>query len=250
MSKYLFYTLGEILLVVIGILIALKINNWNENNKNRYLEEQYYCRIHEDILQDHERIDQLLSNNTQRKSDANQLLRIILNEEYNTREILLQYIKTIRGSSINFVPNDATWEDLKSSGNLNLIKDINIKKALNNYFKSLEPLINTNQVYIDYVSNQYFKLTELSKQTGMVSVELATDEVGVAAFKFEKDIIEKLKEYEIDQIPEEFQDSFFNLAYNVAVNMERRTQLFGAIKEEILITEEVLEKKCLEVNKN
>ncbi|NNF33495.1 MAG: hypothetical protein HKN68_05275 [Saprospiraceae bacterium] len=248
MSKYLFYTLGEILLVVIGILIALKINNWNENNKNRELEEQYYCRIHEDILQDQERIDQLLSYNSQRKSDANQLLRIILNEEYNTREILLQYIKTIRGSSINFEPNDATWEDLKSSGNLKLIKDIQIKKALNNYFKRLEPLINTNQVYIDYISNQYFKLTELSKQTGMVSVELATDEVGVAAFKFEKDIIEKLKEYEIDQIPEAYRDTFFNLAYNVAVNMERRTQLFGAIKEEVLVIEDVLGKKCLEVH--
>ncbi|HBU78269.1 MAG TPA: hypothetical protein DEF18_09225, partial [Muricauda sp.] len=32
-SKYLLYALGEIILVVIGILIALRINNWNENRK-------------------------------------------------------------------------------------------------------------------------------------------------------------------------------------------------------------------------
>ena len=32
-SKYLFYAIGEIILVVIGILIALQINNWNENRK-------------------------------------------------------------------------------------------------------------------------------------------------------------------------------------------------------------------------
>ena len=32
-SKYLLYAIGEIALVVIGILIALSINNWNENNK-------------------------------------------------------------------------------------------------------------------------------------------------------------------------------------------------------------------------
>jgi len=35
LSKYLLYAIGEILLVVIGILIALQINNWNEDRKNR-----------------------------------------------------------------------------------------------------------------------------------------------------------------------------------------------------------------------
>ncbi|MEH6779908.1 DUF6090 family protein, partial [Maribacter arcticus] len=34
-SKYLLYAIGEIILVVIGILIALSINNWNENRKQK-----------------------------------------------------------------------------------------------------------------------------------------------------------------------------------------------------------------------
>ena len=34
-SKYLIYAIGEIILVVIGILIALQINNWNESNKEK-----------------------------------------------------------------------------------------------------------------------------------------------------------------------------------------------------------------------
>jgi hypothetical protein len=48
-GKYLKYAIGEILLVVIGILFALQINNWN-NNKNEKAEiENYYTKIHEEI---------------------------------------------------------------------------------------------------------------------------------------------------------------------------------------------------------
>lgn len=39
-SKYTLYALGEIILVVIGILIALQINNWNENRKQRIIEKE------------------------------------------------------------------------------------------------------------------------------------------------------------------------------------------------------------------
>ena len=38
--KYLRYAVGEIVLVVIGILIALQINNWNEGRKDRVLEKK------------------------------------------------------------------------------------------------------------------------------------------------------------------------------------------------------------------
>ena len=41
-SKYLLYAIGEIILVVIGILIALQIKNWNEENKERRVEKQRY----------------------------------------------------------------------------------------------------------------------------------------------------------------------------------------------------------------
>ena len=48
-SKYLLYAIGEIILVVIGILIALQINNWNQNRLNKQLESQYYERLLEDV---------------------------------------------------------------------------------------------------------------------------------------------------------------------------------------------------------
>ncbi|WP_090295316.1 DUF6090 family protein [Flagellimonas zhangzhouensis] len=38
-SKYLLYALGEIILVVVGILIALQLNNWSQENKDRQREQ-------------------------------------------------------------------------------------------------------------------------------------------------------------------------------------------------------------------
>ncbi|MCJ7466927.1 MAG: DUF6090 family protein [Maribacter sp.] len=48
-SKYMFYALGEIVLVVIGILIALQINNWNELKKERLKEYQILMALQKDF---------------------------------------------------------------------------------------------------------------------------------------------------------------------------------------------------------
>ena len=48
-GKYLKYAIGEITLVVIGILIALQINNWNQNRTNENLEAKYQVRLLEDL---------------------------------------------------------------------------------------------------------------------------------------------------------------------------------------------------------
>jgi hypothetical protein len=50
--KYLLYAIGEILLVVIGILIALQINNWNEEKKMDRMVLQALSEIREDLVQD------------------------------------------------------------------------------------------------------------------------------------------------------------------------------------------------------
>lgn len=60
-SRYLRYALGEIMLVVIGILIALQINNWNENRKLEVLLTNIYKVVQSDLEQDIQSIDTLLA---------------------------------------------------------------------------------------------------------------------------------------------------------------------------------------------
>lgn len=59
-SKYLIYASGEIVLVVIGILIALQINNWNENRKNLAKEKAILKAIHNEFIQNRIQLDSTL----------------------------------------------------------------------------------------------------------------------------------------------------------------------------------------------
>ena len=50
-SKYLLYAIGKIILVVIGILIALQINNWNDLNKKRMQEVKILSEVKNDLIE-------------------------------------------------------------------------------------------------------------------------------------------------------------------------------------------------------
>jgi len=60
-GKYLKYAIGEIILVVIGILIALQINNWNESRKENILAKNYYNRLLSDLKADKEYANRYIS---------------------------------------------------------------------------------------------------------------------------------------------------------------------------------------------
>jgi len=61
-SKYLLYAIGEIVLVVIGILIALSINNWNSERINRKQEKEYLSRLVVDLEKDLDNLQRTFTN--------------------------------------------------------------------------------------------------------------------------------------------------------------------------------------------
>jgi hypothetical protein len=60
-GKYFKYAIGEIVLVVVGILFALQINNWNKDRKNANLERQYLERLIHDLQSDTAYFSQLIN---------------------------------------------------------------------------------------------------------------------------------------------------------------------------------------------
>ena len=75
-GRYFKYAIGEIVLVVIGILIALQINNWNEDRKSANLEEAILIDLKQDLIV----TEKLMENNlNQNKLNLNNLESIIYN---------------------------------------------------------------------------------------------------------------------------------------------------------------------------
>ena len=139
-GRYFKYAIGEIVLVVIGILIALQINTWNGNRKASKLEQAYYCLLLEDIEQDKEQVKSLIEINEKRIEHSNEAIAIIQSKSIDIN-VFGEKINLSRRDGIqSFIPNSSTYEDIKSSGNINTLRDNNIRKSLNQYYRKTQEL--------------------------------------------------------------------------------------------------------------
>jgi hypothetical protein len=73
-SKYLIYAIGEILLVMIGILLALQVNNWNENRKTDKLEKELIIDIQNTLSEDVEKYSKYVNLNAKIKESVEALI--------------------------------------------------------------------------------------------------------------------------------------------------------------------------------
>ncbi len=110
--KYIWYALGEIALVVIGILIAFQINNWNEERIQRNQELKILTQIHSDLQSNGEEIDLLLKKLEISTSSADSLIK-----SFKKGEILggFSYQVSIIHRRFFFTASTSGYEQLKGS---------------------------------------------------------------------------------------------------------------------------------------
>jgi hypothetical protein len=131
-GKYLKYAIGEIVLVVIGILIALQINNWNENKKKRDLELITIAELKSNLLAD--------------INDFQGDMRVY-DAASNSSDIIIDYIdgNIPFHDSLNihlgkipvqgvFTPNKATYENIKVIG-IKLISNDSLRTAISDLYE-------------------------------------------------------------------------------------------------------------------
>jgi len=129
-GKYLKYAIGEIILVVIGILIALSINNWNQDRLNKKQVYRYLTNLTEDLKSDIIQYDNNISGYERDKANNSQIL---INDNYkklDTDSILT----LIQGYWMLNQTSDQTFQKIKSAGLLETLGTPEINKAVNDYY--------------------------------------------------------------------------------------------------------------------
>jgi len=137
---YIFYSIGEIALVMVGILLALQVSNWNQQNYERDLEGKYLQELMEDFKENKRNADRvigvvdrilpaLISLLEQSALEAPDLSLDSLNTWYKEMNIMPTFRST-----------DRAYTNITGSGELKIISNDDIKYAMAMYYSRLEVL--------------------------------------------------------------------------------------------------------------
>ncbi len=138
-SKYLKYAIGEIVLVVIGILIALQINNWNSERQAKIETEakrQSNLReIYHDLKKDIIILDTILNQLERQKEASKYILEILESDDKYVSDSLkfIQY-QFLAANTVTVDRTKNTWDNLNSSGQLLSLKAEELNSKLFEYY--------------------------------------------------------------------------------------------------------------------
>lgn len=178
-SKYLKYAFGEIVLVVIGILIALQINNWHANRTKSQQEAVYLKNLKRDLYQQLKTIEaQINFENSINKIATPILENYKTHQSFNVDSTFTSHIGLLTGR-VTFVKNAPTYTELISSGNLDIISNDELKDEIIRYYEEIERtelIINkNNNLYTDAVLiPQVMALSEM-QMIGDLGLEILKD---------------------------------------------------------------------------
>ncbi len=137
-TRYLAYAVGEIFLVVIGILIALQVNNWNESRKLKKQKAVLLENLQQEFEENQKRLDIILGFLENRESYARHILSLLdfLPQELDSIQTIFALERA--GFVHYFNPTQPTYEEMKSSGALSLISNKELKRVMSSYQTFLE----------------------------------------------------------------------------------------------------------------
>ncbi len=139
-SKYFKYAIGEIILVVIGILIALQINNWNENRKINSQEIIYLQDLKNDITFDIETLNARVANNNVMVHNIDSILTLISSDKIFTEqdEAVLASMTLILFGESYFIPEKGTINQIQSNSAGSFIKNKTLRDLIFRYYSNSE----------------------------------------------------------------------------------------------------------------
>lgn len=158
-GNYFKYAIGEIFLVVIGILVALQINNWNESRKQSITEKEFITSLKNDLKQDKAFIQRVIKHNEPR-IEAYEILNGNLQNLYNDdRNSLDSIFKIYFRSQRTFYPISGSYESAESGNQISIFKNKRlVQKVVKLYNSTYDRLIDNGRILDerwDFLSKKY-----------------------------------------------------------------------------------------------
>ena len=189
---YLVYAIGEVVLVVLGILIALQIDNWNENKKIRNTEQQYLLALQEEFSFNKEELKRIMERNQANFEGALQILDHTGpgNPELSD-EKFGDLLVTALSQETQYDPSQGVLDEIISSGKLGIFSNKELKFALSSWSGSLFRLRLQEQELLGMRS----RTIELVRNRGNLRKTLGPvlDGMGINRTKFEQGNLHLLK---------------------------------------------------------
>ena len=138
--KYARYAIGEIVLVVLGILIALQINNWNEERKAIISEKSQINHIYQDLQRDLNKIDSIMGQLTNQYTTGIEVLEILENKESLILDSarLATNIAWVMSDIIPVARDENTWDGLKVQGIKTFLINDSLTLRLNAFYTTYD----------------------------------------------------------------------------------------------------------------
>lgn len=137
--RYLLYALGELLLVIVGILIALQIDNWNTERQQEATLTSYLQSIATNMRGDAEEIDSLRAQRSERILDSMRASFFMMDQTTFTAPEIFFFNKVTNEAHDNlyFKADTSGFEALKASGVLDRLQGRKIQRTLSRYYDAV-----------------------------------------------------------------------------------------------------------------
>ncbi len=138
LQKYLLYAIGEILLVVIGILIALQINDWNDGVKDRKLEADYFLRFKIELETNIKNIDDQINYCDLQIHNYKVITEALKKDSINKDDSQLLFIAIEHlGKTYPIEYSNNVWTELLYNGKISLIRNTEFRDRLTLFHSEL-----------------------------------------------------------------------------------------------------------------
>jgi len=154
-AKYVRYAIGEILLVVIGILIALQVNNWNQERIDLKEGKLIKQNIHEEFIKNQELLKASRKLNEEALSSGMLLINLVGAEKPELAKYNLDSLFNSSLMAEAYLPTSNSLQDIMQSGRMNLLNNAELKNTILSWNAALDLLKEYKEVQTNWQNNQY-----------------------------------------------------------------------------------------------